>query len=68
MFTLYILYSYNFNKTYVGQTSNLENRLLEHNQTAVKGYTIPYRPWTLVHTEIFDTRADAMKREKFLKT
>jgi putative endonuclease len=68
MFTVYILYSPTFNKTYVGQTGNLENRLLEHNETAVKGFTVPYRPWTLVYTENFDTRTEAMKREKHLKT
>jgi putative endonuclease len=68
MFTLYILYSQNFKKSYVGQTQNLQNRLLEHNETATKGFTIPYRPWTLIYNELFPTRSDVLKREKFLKT
>jgi putative endonuclease len=68
MFTVYILYSASFNKTYTGQTKDFANRLLEHNETAIKGYSIKYRPWVVIHQEIYNTRAEAMKREKFLKT
>ncbi len=68
MFTVYILYSLSFSKSYTGQTSNLEKRLQEHNLSAEKGFTLKYRPWILIHTETFETRAEAMKREKYLKT
>jgi putative endonuclease len=68
MFTVYILYSIQFKKSYVGQTNDLQKRLLEHNEAATTGFTIPYRPWCLVHTENFETRSLAMKREKYLKT
>jgi putative endonuclease len=67
MFTVYILYSTSHNKTYVGQTKDLQNRLLEHNETALKGFTVSYRPWILVHHEVYETRGEAMKREKYLK-
>ena len=30
--------------------------------------TKPYTPWTLVHLEHFASRADAMKREKDIKS
>jgi putative endonuclease len=68
MFTVYILHSAAHNKTYIGQTKNLENRLLEHNETALKGFTVAYRPWILVHHEVYETRGEAMKREKYLKS
>jgi putative endonuclease len=68
MFTVYILHSAAHNKTYIGQTKNLENRLLEHNETALKGFTVAYRPWILVHHEEYETRGEAMKREKYLKS
>ncbi|MES2332216.1 MAG: GIY-YIG nuclease family protein [Bacteroidota bacterium] len=68
MFTVYILYSPSHNKIYVGFTSNLEQRLLSHNDLGKKGWTIKFRPWTLVHTEVFNTKVEALLREKQLKT
>jgi putative endonuclease len=41
--------------------------MLSHNELSTRGYTIKYRPWTLVFSERFDTKAEAMKREKALK-
>jgi putative endonuclease len=67
MFTVYILYSPSYNKTYVGFTSNLEQRLLSHNELGKKGWTIKFRPWNLIHTEVFDTKMEALFREKQLK-
>ena len=67
-FTVYVLFSPDFNKIYIGFTSNLEQRLISHNELGKKGWTIKFRPWTLIHTEAFETKADAMKREKQLKS
>ncbi len=67
-FVVYILYSEKFNKTYTGFTSNLLERFKSHNELGTKGYTIKFRPWTLIHVEFFNEKKDAMKREKFLKT
>ena len=68
MFTVYVLYSPLFNKIYIGYTSDLEARLISHNQLAVKGWTVKFRPWKLIHTEHFGTKVKAMKREKELKS
>jgi putative endonuclease len=68
MFTVYALYSPSFNKLYIGYTANLENRLRSHNEMATKGYTIRYRPWTLVHQEKFVTKKDALARERALRS
>jgi putative endonuclease len=68
MFTVYVLYSSSFNKIYIGFTSNLEARILSHNVLSVKGYTLKYRPWEIIYTEIFETKSEAMKREKELKS
>ncbi len=67
MFTVYVLYSKKFNKIYIGYTSNLEQRLLSHNKLAKKGYTIRFRPWIIAFTEEFQTKREAMRREKALK-
>jgi len=67
MFTVYVLFSENHNKLYIGFTSNLEQRLLSHNKLATKGFTMRYRPWKIIHTEIFKEKSEAMKRDKALK-
>jgi putative endonuclease len=53
---------------YIGMTSDLTDRLQSHNELATKGYTIKYRPWQVVYTEIFTTKLEALKREKELKS
>ena len=68
MFYVYILYSEKCDKTYTGFTSDLEQRLLSHNVLSNKGWTKRYRPWTLIHSDEYSTRGEAMAREKFLKT
>ena len=68
MFTVYILYSKEFNKIYVGYTSNLEQRLLSHNMLAKKGYTVKFRPWEILHKEVFESKSEAIAREKQLKS
>ncbi len=30
--------------------------------------TRPYRPWVMIHSEAYDTRSEAMKRERWYKT
>ena len=67
MFSVYVLFSPGHNKIYIGFTSNLQNRLKSHNELATKGWTINFRPWSLVIHEEYPTKAEAMKREKNLK-
>jgi putative endonuclease len=68
MFTVYLLNSSSTDKIYIGYTSNLEARLLSHNQLGTKGWIIKFRPWTVIHTEVFSVKADALKREQQLKS
>lgn len=67
MFIVYVLYSEKFNRTYTGLTNNLERRLREHNSKRNKS-TKAYVPWKVIYTEEFDTRIEARKREKYLKS
>ncbi len=68
MYYVYVLYSADYNKIYIGYTSNLSDRLLSHNEKATKGYTVKFRPWIIAFNEEFTTKADAMRREKQLKS
>ena len=66
-FFVYVLYSSTFDKIYVGFSANWEKRLESHNKLATKGWTVRFRPWTLIHLECYQTKPLAMKREKQLK-
>ena len=68
MYYAYVIYSSTHHKIYIGYSSNPEGRLAAHNHTANKGWTQKYQPWELVHTESFQTKAEAQKREKQLKS
>ncbi len=71
MFYVYVIRNIN-NKIYIGYTSDLQKRLLRHNgvlSNKTKSFTYKNKgPWEIVYNEIFDTRAEAMKREKELKS
>ncbi len=67
-FYTYVLYSRSFNKIYIGSTSDLNDRLLSHNELATKGYTIHFRPWIVAFHEEFETKSEALRREKSMKT
>ena len=68
MFVVYILKSLSFDKIYIGYTSNIIQRFKSHNQLATKGYTIRYRPWEVIHVEVFQTKKQAVDRERYLKS
>jgi len=64
---VYILKSKIVDRYYVGSTRNLERRLTEHNNRR-KHWTSRFQPWEMIYSEECDTRAEAMKREKWLKS
>jgi len=68
MFTVYVLFSKDYNKIYIGFTSDLEQRIRSHNELGKKGWTMKFRPWKVVYKEVYSNKSDAMKREKELKT
>ncbi|MFG4002835.1 GIY-YIG nuclease family protein [Flavobacterium aquidurense] len=67
-FVVYILFSERFNKNYTGYTSNLIERFKSHNLLETKGYTLKFRPWEVIYVEFYNSKSEAMKREKYLKT
>ena len=67
----YILKSQSTGKFYKGHTNDLSRRIAEHNSSDkdLKKYTHKDPgPWTLVYSEEFNTRSEAMDREKFYKS
>ena len=66
MFFVYILKSKTDNSLYIGQTNDLHKRLEFHNQGLSK-YTRRKKPWKIVYSEEYNTRTEAISRERFLK-
>jgi putative endonuclease len=66
-FYAYVLRSLANGHLYKGSTENIEKRISEHNAGTVT-YTSRYLPWELVYFEKFDSRTEAIAREKFLKS
>lgn len=62
------------NKIYIGYTENIEKRIDQHNDKdftffGKNAYTkINKGKWILVYKEIFETRNEAIRREKALKS
>ena len=68
MFFVYILYSASCNKYYVGCTGDeLDQRIRRHNADH-KGFTGGYGDWELKFKEAFETKAEALRREKAVKS
>ena len=64
---VYAIKSKNRSYIYVGISNNPERRILQHN----KGYnktTKSYRPFDCILVEKYNSRKDARKREKYLKS
>jgi putative endonuclease len=64
---IYILKSESTGSSYVGHTSNLEKRLVEHNYGKSLS-TRGKRPWRLVYNEEYATRSEAVSRERYFKS
>ncbi len=67
MFHVYVLRNVSSARFYTGYTSHLTQRIGQHNHGITKSTKIR-GAWELVYQEEFATRAEAMRRERFLKS
>ncbi|MDD5043185.1 MAG: GIY-YIG nuclease family protein [Patescibacteria group bacterium] len=67
MYQTYVLKSLKDGKRYVGSGKDAGERLRRHNKGDYR-FTKGHRPWQLIYREDYLTRAEAMQREKFLKS
>ena len=67
MYFVYVLRSEATGWHYVGHTSDLTQRVWQHNNGITKS-TKNRGPWTLIHQEGLASKTEAMRRERFLKT
>ncbi len=54
-------------RLYKGQTSDLNERVKQHNSGKTKS-TKGFMPWELIYFEKFKTREEAVFREKYFKS
>ena len=66
-FFVYVLKSESSAQTYVGHSKDIKNRVAEHNNGKNKA-TKGKGPWKLVYSEEFETRSEAVMRERYFKT
>lgn len=64
---VYVLLSQKDSKFYTGYTKNLKLRFEQHNKGQIKS-TKDRRPLKLIYSEVCLDKADALHREKYLKT
>jgi putative endonuclease len=64
----YILTNKSNQVLYVGMTNNLLRRVWEHKSKLIEGFTKRYNVDKLVYFESFNTKEEAIKREKQLKS
>jgi putative endonuclease len=66
MWFVYIIYSKKIDRYYVGYTDGPECRLERHNNGWGK-YTKRGVPWNLKYSESFQSKSEAIKREREIK-
>jgi len=67
MYSVYAIKSLKDGRIYIGLSSNVIKRLLEHNFGYVFS-TKGYRPWKLIYQEVIGLRKEARKKEKYFKS
>ena len=66
MWKVYIIYSENIDRYYTGITDDIEWRLERHNLGWGR-YTKRGIPWVVVYTEDYNTKSEALNREREIK-
>lgn len=64
---VYILANKAFGTIYLGVTSNLAQRIYQHRNSVMSGFSDRYSLYKLVYFEMHEAMADAIAREKAMK-
>ena len=67
MYVFYVLKSGRTGEYYRGQAKDVERRILRHNRGESRS-TKAGRPWKLVYAEQYQSRSEAVQRERFMKS
>jgi putative endonuclease len=53
---------------YTGLTEDIQNRLSQHNNHSLSKWTKRGKNWKVIYKEEYNSKSEALKREKWLKT
>ena len=67
MYYAYVIKSLTSDYYYKGHCENLDLRIKQHNSGITKSLR-SYAPFEIVYFEVFQTREEAIKREKYFKS
>ena len=65
-YKVFVLYSPKHDRLYVGYTTSLTDYMITMNVMESENPLYHFRPWTLIHMELFVSEDEAMVREGFL--
>lgn len=66
-YKVFVLYSNVHDKLFVGYTTSLTDYMITMNVMESDNPLYEFRPWTLIHMELFVGEEEALVREGFLK-
>ena len=66
-YKVFVLYSHLHDRLYIGYTESLTDYMITMNVMESDNPLYQFRPWTLIHMELFVTEDEALVREGFLK-
>ncbi|MDP2038926.1 MAG: GIY-YIG nuclease family protein [Ignavibacteria bacterium] len=66
-YTVYVIKS-SEGLQYTGMTEDVEKRIIEHNNKTLSFWTKRGSNWEIIYKEEFESKAEALKREKWLKS
>jgi len=67
-YKVFVLYSNKHDRLYVGYTTSLTDYMITMNVMESDNPLYAFRPWTLIHMELFVGEDEALMREGFLKS
>ncbi len=67
MYVVYVIQHTVSKEKYVGFTSNLQKRLIDHNSGGTKSTKRQKGSWALIYAEAYRSESDARDRERRLK-
>jgi len=66
-YKVFVLYSHLHDRLFVGLTTSLTDYMITMNVMESDNPLYDFRPWTLIHMELFVLEEEAVLREGFLK-
>lgn len=67
MYYVYVIKSKKYGNIYIGYSTNLKQRIIDHN-AGKSTYTNKYKPWVLLSYFAFSDKNVALDFERYLKT